>query len=82
MLDGVRNSAGIEENTGTRFGGLGDLIAAANTSRTVSSDGWMPSCCGHALSLVSLHWLDYGHTCGAIAAVVQKKCSEDLANVQ
>lgn len=39
MLDGVRNSAGIEENTGTRFGGLGDLTAAANTSRTVSSDG-------------------------------------------
>jgi hypothetical protein len=32
MLDGVKNSAGIEEKTGTRFGGFGDLIAAANTS--------------------------------------------------
>jgi hypothetical protein len=39
MLDGVKNSAGIEEKTGTRFGGLGDLTAAANTSRMVSSDG-------------------------------------------
>jgi hypothetical protein len=39
MLEGVKNSAGIEENTGTRFGGFGDLIAAANTSRIVSSDG-------------------------------------------
>jgi hypothetical protein len=39
MLDGVRNSADIEEKTGTRFGGLGDLTAAANTSRMVSSDG-------------------------------------------
>lgn len=39
MLDAVKNSAGIEENTGTRFGGLGDLTAAANTSRMVSSDG-------------------------------------------
>jgi hypothetical protein len=40
MLDGVKNSAGIEEKTGTRFGGFGDLTAAANTSRMVSSDGW------------------------------------------
>lgn len=39
MLDGVRNSAGIEEYTGTRFGGLGELVNVANTSRTVSSDG-------------------------------------------
>lgn len=39
MLEAVKNSAGIEENTGTRFGGLGDLTAAANTSRMVSSDG-------------------------------------------
>lgn len=39
MLEGVRNSAGIDEKTGTRFGGLGDLIAAASTSRTVSRDG-------------------------------------------
>jgi hypothetical protein len=39
MLDAVKNSAGIEENTGTRFGGLGDLTAAANTPRMVSSDG-------------------------------------------
>jgi hypothetical protein len=39
ILDGVKNSAGIEEKTGTRFGGLGDLTAAANTSRMVSSDG-------------------------------------------
>jgi hypothetical protein len=39
MLDGVKNSADIEENTGTRFGGLGELTAAANTSRIVSSDG-------------------------------------------
>jgi hypothetical protein len=39
MLEAVRNSAGIEEKTGTRFGGFGDLTAAANTSRTVSSDG-------------------------------------------
>jgi hypothetical protein len=46
MLDGVRNSAGIEEKTGTRFGGLGDVAAAARTSRTVSSDGWTTSCAG------------------------------------
>jgi hypothetical protein len=46
MLDGVRNSAGIEEKTGTRFGGLGDVAAAARTSRTVSSDGWTTSCVG------------------------------------
>lgn len=39
ILEAVKNSAGIEENTGTRFGGLGDLTAAANTSRMVSSDG-------------------------------------------
>ena len=39
MLEAVKNSAGIEENTGTRFGGLGDVTAAANTSRMVSSDG-------------------------------------------
>jgi len=43
MLEGVRNSAVIDENTGTRFGGFGDAIAAANTSRTVSSDGCTPS---------------------------------------
>jgi hypothetical protein len=46
MLDGVRNSAGIEEKTGTRFGGLDALAAAARTSRMVSSDGWTTSC-GH-----------------------------------
>jgi hypothetical protein len=40
MLEGVKNSAGIDENTGTRFGGFGDWIAAAKTSRIVSSDGW------------------------------------------
>jgi hypothetical protein len=39
MLDGVRNSAVIDENSGTRFGGFGDWTAAARTSRTVSSDG-------------------------------------------
>jgi hypothetical protein len=46
MLDGVRNSAGIEEKTGTRFGGLGDVAAAARTSRMVSSDGWTTSYAG------------------------------------
>jgi hypothetical protein len=46
MLDGVRNSAGIEEKTGTRFGGLGDEAAAARTSRMVSSDGWTTSYAG------------------------------------
>ena len=30
----------MDENTGTRLGGLGELMAAASTSRTVSSDGW------------------------------------------
>ena len=50
MLDGVRNSAEMEEKTGTRLGGFGELAAAANTSRTVSRDGWTPSYCGHALS--------------------------------
>lgn len=44
MLDGVRNSAGMDEKTGTRLGGLGELTAAARTSRTVSSDGWTTSC--------------------------------------
>jgi hypothetical protein len=44
MLDGVRNSAGMEEKTGTRFGGLGDVTAAASTSRMVSSDGWTTNC--------------------------------------
>lgn len=39
MLDGVRNSAEMEEKTGTRLGGFGELTAAANTSRTVSMDG-------------------------------------------
>jgi hypothetical protein len=43
MLEGVKNSAGIEENTGTRFGGLGDSTVAANTSRIVSRDGWTTS---------------------------------------
>ena len=31
------------EKIGTRFGGFGDLTAAANTSRIVSSDGWTAS---------------------------------------
>jgi hypothetical protein len=44
MLDGVKNSAGMDEKTGTRLGGLGELTAAAKTSRTVSSDGWTTSC--------------------------------------
>jgi hypothetical protein len=39
MLDGVKNSADIEEYMGTRFGGLGDLTAAARISRMVLSDG-------------------------------------------
>jgi hypothetical protein len=39
MLEGVRNSADIEEKTGTRLGGFGELTAAANTSRTVSREG-------------------------------------------
>jgi hypothetical protein len=39
MLEGVRNSAEMEEKTGTRLGGLGDLAAAASTSRTTSRDG-------------------------------------------
>lgn len=43
MLDGVRNSADMEEKTGTRLGGLGELTAAASTSRTVSSGGCTPS---------------------------------------
>lgn len=43
MLDGVKNSAEMDENMGTRFGGLGDFTAAASTSRTVSSDGWTPN---------------------------------------
>jgi hypothetical protein len=33
----------MEEKTGTRFGGFGDLIAKASTSRIVSRDGWTPS---------------------------------------
>lgn len=40
----------MEEKTGTRLGGFGESTAAANTSRTVSSDGWTASCCGHSLS--------------------------------
>jgi hypothetical protein len=44
MLDGVRNSAGMDEKTGTRFGGFGNVLAAANTSRIVSSDGWTTIC--------------------------------------
>jgi hypothetical protein len=52
MLDGVKNSAGIDENTGTRFGGFGELTAAAKTSRMVSSDGWTTSCKGHTLSSI------------------------------
>lgn len=43
MLDGVRNSAGIDEKTGTRFGGFGELTAAARTSCITSSDGWTAS---------------------------------------
>jgi len=43
MLEGVRNSAGMDEKIGTRFGGLGVLIAAASTSRTVSRGGCTPS---------------------------------------
>lgn len=39
MLDGVRNSAGMDEKTGTRLGGLGDVAVAARTSRIVSRDG-------------------------------------------
>jgi len=39
MLDGVRNSAGMEAKTGTRLGGLGDVTAAARIWRTVSSEG-------------------------------------------
>jgi hypothetical protein len=46
MLEGVKNSAGIEENTGTRFGGFGDWTAEAKTSRIVSSDGWTTSYTG------------------------------------
>lgn len=34
----------MDENTGTRFGGFGEVIAAARTSRTVSKLGWMTSC--------------------------------------
>jgi hypothetical protein len=44
MLDGVKNSAGMEEKTGTRFGGFGDVTEAASTSRIVSSDGWTTIC--------------------------------------
>lgn len=44
MLEGVRNSAGMDENTGTRFGGFGDFAAVASTSRMVSMDGCTPSC--------------------------------------
>ena len=36
---GVRMSAGIVAHTGTRFGGFGELLDAASTSCTVSSDG-------------------------------------------
>jgi hypothetical protein len=39
MLEGVKNSADIDENIGTRFGGLGEFTVAASTSRTVSRDG-------------------------------------------
>jgi hypothetical protein len=42
MLDGVRNSADMDEKIGTRFGGLGELTAAASTCRTVSRDGCIP----------------------------------------
>lgn len=51
MLDGVKNSAGTDENIGTRFGGFGDITAAASTSRTVSREGWIPNCMvGHGVS--------------------------------
>lgn len=39
---GVRNSAEMEEHTGTRFGGFGVFAYDASTSRTVSSEGSMP----------------------------------------
>lgn len=55
MLDGVRNSAETVENTGTRFGGLGDLAVAASTSRTVSRDGWTGSCGGVMRLVGSFH---------------------------
>lgn len=57
ILDGVRNSADIEEKMGTRLGGLGALTEAAKTSRTVSSDGCTPSLSGHAVSFLPRHWL-------------------------
>jgi len=46
ILDGVKNSADIDDNIGTRFGGLGEFTAAASTSRTVSRDGWTPNWVG------------------------------------
>jgi len=66
MLDGVRNSAEMAWKIGTRLGGLGDWAAVANTSRIVSSDGSMPSCCGHTVSPVLADWCGCIHTGGAL----------------
>ena len=66
MLDGVRNSAEMAWKIGTRLGGLGDWAAAANTCRIVSSDGSMPSCCGHMVSPVPADWCGCIHTGGAL----------------
>ena len=41
MLEAVKNSAGIEENTGTRFGGLGRLRVLSMMLETSSKEGWM-----------------------------------------
>jgi hypothetical protein len=78
MLEGVKNSADMDENMGTKLGGLGEVTAVASTSRTVSRDGWTPNWVVMRSIPRAIQWLGV-HTCDAIVRNFSFEEREGLA---